>query len=179
MFFSNSILSKINSQPQKATELLFRNYSKKLLSYSKKTWQLNEDTSWELINETCFKVAKNYNQYQFSSEKQLNAFVFRVFINLLKNHFRSQPTREIAFSDFDLERNANSKPQNEVSPKSQKLIEVERQLEQLEGWQRDLLLLRSQGLTYKEISEYLGKSPKNLKVYYGRLIKQLKNNLNS
>jgi DNA-binding NarL/FixJ family response regulator len=56
---------------------------------------------------------------------------------------------------------------------------MENELAKLESWQKDLLLLRAQGLTYKEIANYLKKPTKNLKVYCGKLIHQLKVKLNS
>ena len=66
-------------------------------------------------------------------------------------------------------------PEDETSRlKAPLLVEMENELAKLESWQKDLLLLRAQGLTYKEIANYLKKPTKNLKVYYGKLIHQLK-----
>ena len=43
------------------------------------------------------------------------------------------------------------------------------ELEQLEDWQRMLLLMRSQNIAYSEISKHVGKPETQLKVYYQRL----------
>ena len=46
-------------------------------------------------------------------------------------------------------------------------------LDDLEDWQRILMLMRAQDYSYAEIAKYTQKSEKNLKVYYGRLKKQI------
>jgi RNA polymerase sigma factor (sigma-70 family) len=183
MFLKNSTLNKAKLNPEKVTEILYKAFGKKLFFYAKKTWNLNEDTSWDLINQTCFKVADKFSQLEFKADNQLNSFVFKVFINLLKNHFRNHPINEFAMEDSVIENISNQtkvEPEDESSGlKAPLLVEMENELAKLESWQKDLLLLRAQGLTYKEIANYLKKPTKNLKVYYGRLIHQLKVKLNS
>jgi DNA-directed RNA polymerase specialized sigma24 family protein len=49
----------------------------------------------------------------------------------------------------------------------------------MEEWQRILLLLRGQSMSYSEIAIYVKKPEKQLKVYYSRLKKKLLEDMNA
>ena len=52
-------------------------------------------------------------------------------------------------------------------------------MDKLEEWQRILLLMRGQNMSYKEIIPFVNKPEKQLKVYYARLKKKLLENVNA
>ena len=153
-------------------EELYQRYGKKLYGYAVKSWKLDEDVSWDLVYKTLYKVIDSHKQYQFDHENQFAAFVFRVFINYLRNHYRdnkklSERLHLIRMEDGELEDKAETEetPANDTR-RMQVLKEV---LKDLEDWQRMLLLMRSEGRPYSEIAQYVDKPEEQLKVYYQRL----------
>jgi hypothetical protein len=48
----------------------------------------------------------------------------------------------------------------------------------MEDWERILLLMRGQNIPYSEISKFVHKPEKQLKVYYARLKKKLLEDMN-
>jgi len=158
-----------HSTSKQLHERLFKAFAKQLVGYGIKTWKVEEDLAWELCYQCLDKVVEKQHSLKFSSEKQLQAYVFKVYINCLKNHLRSQQGKPVQ-DDQAVDELADSKKE----PKDSSDVEcLKKLLDQLEGWQRILLLMRAQGFSYREISKYAGKTPQNLKVYYGRLKKEL------
>lgn len=167
---------KVKNSPYKSTsdlkEKLFRAYAKQLFNYALKSWKIDEDEAWQLIYHTLEKVEDKWEELSFQHEKQLKAYLFKTYINLLKNLLQARHQKPaISIDEVELmAEEAQSKP----SEKVQKLSEL---LDELEDWQRILLLLRAQEFSYKEIENYVDKPAKTLKVYYGRLKKQLSEKL--
>lgn len=174
MLFKKHIYKALSKRPQKAYEVLFKAFGKKLFLYAVKNYGVSEDVSWGLIYSTLEKVSKRINEYKFENDNQVNNLIFKAFLNALKNHFRSETNNrkhlEITYSD-ELEK--IEQPVGNNLEASEKVIIVQRALQDFEPWQRDLLLLKAQGLTYKEIEGILQIPSDNLKVYFGRLKKKL------
>jgi DNA-directed RNA polymerase specialized sigma24 family protein len=55
---------------------------------------------------------------------------------------------------------------------------LKNELDKLEEWERILLLMRGQNMPYGEISKYVDKPERQLKVYYARLKKQMTEKIN-
>jgi RNA polymerase sigma-70 factor (ECF subfamily) len=159
--------------------VIYHRYGKKLYSYALHSWKLNEDAAWDLIYKTLYKVADTYGKYTFESEEKFASFIFRIFINYLKNYYRDhKEEKEFAFMTVDAVE-INSKDTNEAekqeSPKMNALNEA---LDTMEDWERMLLLMRSEGRAYSDISQYIDKPESQLKVYYQRLKEKLTKKLN-
>ncbi|PJB14799.1 MAG: hypothetical protein CO118_06675 [Flavobacteriales bacterium CG_4_9_14_3_um_filter_32_8] len=177
--FKKEIFQVIQSNKEKGIELLFELYSQKLNNYAIYNWKVNEDVSWDLIYKTIYKVAETINLYEFENEQKFGSFIFKIFINYLRNHFRDTKTANQGVEEVELSNQIINGYQHEeqaISP-NEKLKSLQLELDLLEDWQRILLLLRSQGMTYKEISRYVDKPEEQLKVYYARLKEQLTNKL--
>lgn len=159
--------------------VVYNRYGKKLYSYAIRTWNVNEDVAWELIYKTLYKVIDSYTNYQFESEEKFASFIFRIFINYLRNHYRDTKGEKVlefnSMDDIDLSSKANVEPETGVSKKMQILNEV---LDKMEDWERMLLLMRSEGRAYSEIAQYIDKPENQLKVYYQRLKETLTKKLN-
>lgn len=156
---------------------LYNDYALKLHRYSKKVYVLNEDDSWNLVYKTIYKIADCGKDYTFDRIEKLNGFIFRTHINFLRNFFRDNKNFENSFNEVDLEENIEENIETQTSSPLRILLDQE--LEQLEGWQRILLLMRAQGASYHSIAEFTGKPEKHLKVYYSRLKKQITEKLNN
>lgn len=159
--------------------VVYNRYGKKLYSYAIKNWNLNEDTAWDLIYKTIYKVADSYSNYTFESEEKFASFIFKIFINYLRNHYRDNKTAKafefIAMDDVDVStKEVTGVPE---SP-NKKLIALNEALEEMQDWERMLLLMRSEGRAYSEIATYVDKPENQLKVYYQRLKEQITKKLN-
>lgn len=168
----------ILKEKEKGISWLFENYGKKLVGYGMNVYKISEDAAWDLAYKSIYRVQEVHTQYTFESEQKFASFIFRVYINYLKNHIRDENTRtqsavfiplEESKRDFASGRSSRSATGN---PQMEKLRE---ELEKLEDWQRILLLMRSQGVAYSEIARYVSKPEDQLKVYFARL----KNSLTS
>ncbi len=158
------------------TELLgeiYNRYGKKLYSYAIRTWNVSEDEAWTLIYKTLYKVIDTLGNYTFETEEKFASFVFRIFINYLRNHYRDTKKEE-GFVTTDLEKvekhAGGTQAESAVNPKLKVLDE---ELDKMEDWQRMLLLLRSEGMAYSQIAKFIDKPENQLKVYYQRLKEQL------
>ena len=65
-----------------------------------------------------------------------------------------------------------------IRVESTKMKALNEVLEELEDWQRMLLLMRSDGQAYSDIAKFIDKPENQLKVYYQRLKEQLAKKLN-
>ena len=159
--------------------VVYDRYGKKLYSYAIKSWNLNEDTAWDLIYKTLYKVLDSYNNYQFESEEKFASFIFKIFINYLRNHYRDHKTERMfeftAMDDVDL---STKKISDASEVASKKLVALNEVLDTMEDWERMLLLMRSEGRAYSEIATYIDKPENQLKVYYQRLKEQVTKKLN-
>ncbi len=168
------------SNREDGIKAMFELYAKKLLAYSTHHWKLEEDASWEMIYKTIYKVADVINEYKFENEEKFASFTFKIFINYLRNHIRDKKTSMHGVVEVDMdEKFIQQHPEIEQKEsKSKSLSILQQELEKLEDWQRVLMLMRSQDVPYAEISKYVNKSEDQLKVYYGRIKKQLTEKLN-
>ncbi len=155
----------------KAISWLFEQYGRKLLGYSKAVYKINEDAGWDLVYKTIYKVQEVYSRYQFENEQKFASFIFRMFINFLKNHIRDENTRHQGATFIPLdETRRNFVAVNSGSGIANPMLSrLRAELDKLEDWQRILLLMRSQEVAYSEIARYVNKPEEQLKVYYSRL----------
>ena len=160
--------------------ILYNRYGKKLYSYAIHTWNVNEDVAWELIYKTLYKVIDSYTNYQFQSEEKFASFIFKIFINYLRNHYRDNKADNVfeysAMDDVDL--STKEIKEGEELNTNKKLIALNEVLDKMEDWERMLLLMRSEGRAYSEIAQYIDKPENQLKVYYQRLKEQIQKKLN-
>ncbi len=159
---------------------LYNRYGRKLYSYAARTWQLNEDEAWDLVYKTLYKVIDTYRKYTFESEEKFASFVFRVFINYLRNHYRDtkKHARESRDNSLDIDLLKDKGDDMNEEGQSVKMKLLREELDGMEDWQRILLLMRSDGRPYSEIAAYVEKPEEQLKVYYQRLKKKLTDRIN-
>lgn len=192
----------IRHSRESGVELLYERYGKKLYSYALTSWKVDEDTAWELVYETLYKMVSKIDEYEFETEKKFGSFLFTIFCNNLRRHYRDTRKREerLSFENFneslfDESRGSASlgterrvqdritemsiKEFSEGTAKNSELMELlEDCLEKLQDWERILLLLRSQDMPYSEIAKYMHKPADQLKVYHQRARKKLKQMMN-
>lgn len=172
---------------------MYERYGRKLYNYGMANWKLTEDEAWELVYQTLYKVVETIDRYEFDSEAKFGAFLFKIFINYLRNHYRDTKRikdqldfvnfNESQYDDYEnssgIDREvkkrvaeqsmAEEKQQDQPEEQSIPMTLLRAELDQLEDWQRMLLLMRSQNMPYTEIAKHVNKPETQLKVYYQRL----------
>lgn len=167
-------IKDILADKTRGTEWLYQQFGRKLVGYAINTYHINEDAGWDLAYKAIYKVMDVGQNYAFEDEKKIGSFIFKVFINYLKNHIRDERTRTnsaVFISLDETRKDFVQKPDRQVqNPKMQILNE---ELAKFEDWQRMLLLMRSQDMSYAEIATFVNKPEDQLKVYYQRLKNKL------
>jgi RNA polymerase sigma factor (sigma-70 family) len=168
----------IRKKDKLAPGVLYERYGRKLSGYAQKAWKLDEDAAWDLAYKTLEKVIKSAGQYTFESEQRFSSFVYKVFINYLRNHYRDTKTNPefVELNDRIHAGSADAEKEQNCDPRLNLLNE---ELDKLESWQRILLLMRSQDMPYAAIAKFVDKPEEQLKVYYQRLKKQLTDSMNA
>lgn len=161
----------ITDKDASAVKVLYEKYARKLAGFAVHKWRVDEDAAWDLVYKTLFKVMESAGTYEFANEGKFSGFIFTIFINHLRNHYRDSKKLP-QFTDEFNEQVIGNKEANESEP-SQAVQLLSEELDKLEDWERILLLMRSQDVAYSEIAKLTGKTEDNLKVYYGRLKKKL------
>ncbi len=179
----NEIYKTIARKDKESIALLYERYGKKLFGYAVHSWKLSEDEAWELIYKTLYKVLDTTANYSFESEKNYSSFIFKVFVNYLRQYYRDNKKEKESLNIVNTaDANENySEPQvAEESPEinSLKMVLLKEELEKLEDWERMLLLLRSQDMPYSEIAKFVKRPEDQLKVYYSRLKAALTKRMN-
>ncbi|HEU4718772.1 MAG TPA: sigma-70 family RNA polymerase sigma factor [Bacteroidia bacterium] len=166
---------------KESVSLLYERYGKKLFAYAVHSWKTTEDESWELVYKTLYRVMETAGKYSFDSEKNFSSFVFKVFVNFLRQHYRDvkRKNEHLGFVEMnDSVLQQNSAPEKEDAPETENMARLKTELEKLEDWERMLLLLRSQDMPYADIAKYVDRPEEHLKVYYQRLKASLAKKLN-
>jgi DNA-directed RNA polymerase specialized sigma24 family protein len=163
---------------RKLVEFYYGLFAKKLFMHTLRYYSISEDDATDLVYKTVYKMAEVHDRYQFKSEKKRNAFVFKTHVNFLRNFFRDNRTFENRNYPADLDRQNLKADQPDSDPKSIALILLEKELDELQEWERILLLMRGQEMSYSSIVPFVDKPEKQLKVYYARLKKQLHKKVN-
>jgi RNA polymerase sigma factor (sigma-70 family) len=169
----------IRKKKKKGLELFYQRYGKKLLAYAVQRWDTDEDTAWEFVYLTFDKIAKNIKKTSFASEEKFASYVLVTFLNLLRNHFRDTSKQVRLVPEDHIERFENVVEEEEAELESVDMTLLKAELEKLEDWERMLLLMRAQKMSYPEISKFVNKPTDQLRVYYQRLKKKVMQNINA
>src|SRR5688572_27957858 len=92
LYTDTSLLLKKNKD--EGISVLYNRYGKKLYTYAIRNWNLDEDQSWDIVYRTIYQVVNTIDKYEFENENKLSAFVFKIFINYLRNHYRDEKRRK-------------------------------------------------------------------------------------
>jgi RNA polymerase sigma factor (sigma-70 family) len=165
-----STIKEILNNRNQGLKWLYEKFGRKLLGYSISVYKIEEDAGWDLVYKTLYRILDVVNDYEFENEQKLGSFIFKVFINYLKNHIRDEKTRTQGAQFISLEESRTDfSAKGEKQSLNPHMSSLKEELDKLEDWQRILLLMRSQDMSYAEIAKYVDKPETQLKVYYQRL----------
>lgn len=196
------ILELIISKEKKGLEELYYNYGKKLYSFAIKRWNFSEDEAWQIIYKTFDTLIDKLSGYTFESQKHFDNFIYKVFINFLREFYRKKmaTNQEIEFVNFSDMKNdyldsiLRDGSEEDIDLKIDKEVFFKYYIEEkidnpyitylgkalnmLTNDEKDLLLLKAQNYSYTEIASLMGSEEKNLKVTHFRARKKLINIIN-
>jgi len=175
-FTVNEYQQEVNSN--KLLTELYNLYSSKLFLYTRKNYGIGEDDAWTIVYKTIYKIADVHHKYIFENQQKESAFVFKTHINFLRNYFRDNKSFEGRNFEIDLNDTFIQEEKETGETESLHLKLLQTQLDQLEEWERILLLMRGQDMPYCEIAKFINKPERHLKVYYARLKKGLLERIN-
>lgn len=165
----------INRSDKSGVGLLYERYGKRLYGYALSAWKLSEDEAWDMIYKTLYKVVESTGSYTFESEEKYGSFIFKVFINYLRTHYRDKKAKPDLLQFDDAHAEVTEPPQE---TETAQMVLLKQELDKFEDWERMLLLMRSQDMPYAEIAVYVNKPAEQLKVYYQRLKATLMKRMN-
>lgn len=164
-------------------------------------WKLNEDDAWDIVYQTLYKAIDKADSYEFTSEKRFSSFLFVMFCNYLTNMYNKKKRIKeqlelVSFNEmlFDesgenpalrTEREVQKRiikssmeEQEESKSESVMLRFMKEILDEMEPWERILLIQRSHNTPYKKIADFIEKPVSQLKVYHQRLRAKLVTQIN-
>lgn len=170
-----------NLSDREIAEYLYKAYGVNLVRYAIKSWQQDEDDAWEILYDTLYGFINSYSTQTFDSEKQVGALVWKIFRNKLRDKLR-QEKRQGNFSINGLDSLEavlleSSTARDESTDENPILSELDSVLEDLNDWERQLLLCRANDFPYRVIEELTGRKRDFLKVHYQRLKKRISEKL--
>lgn len=188
-----TILQFINDKAPEGLELLYEKYGRPFHKYALDRWNIGEEEAWEIVYKTLETLVLKLPKYEFENQVKFDGFLFKVFINFLRQQhreMRSKKLPQLEFFDLDKEFVVPSYVQEALTKRAfadyydSEVLEnpqlrlLKASLKQLTQGDRDLLLLRAQNYSYDEIATLLGIENKQLKVKYHRAKEKLINLLN-
>ncbi len=191
----------IQDKPNDGVRVLYERYGKKFFNYAMKSWNLSDDEAWDIVYQTLYKIMNSISKYSFENEAKFRSFIFVLFCNGVNNYynkkkrirerFQTIPFNELLFDESGENPNLRTErlvqkqiteqqnTDDEDDSESTMTILLREVLDEMEPWERILLIQRSHGTPYKQISEYIDKPENQLKVYHQRLRKKLIDLLNN
>ncbi len=162
------LATQLKKKDKAAIALIYNVYGKKLYGYAVSKWHLNEDEAWDLIYKTLYKIISVIDQYTFENDSKLNGFIYKTFINNLRNHYHTSKKNAGLTVELNEKHGSISETVETEKPLSAHMKCLKLVLAQFEDWKRVLMLMKAQNFSYEEISTYINKPADQLKVYYMR-----------
>lgn len=134
---------------------------------------LHKETAEDLTSETFLKSMKNIKKFDVS--RQFSSWLYKIAQNTVIDYYRTSKKTENIDDVWDIkdEEDFIEKLDNKLSFKK-----IKKHLSGLPSMQRDIIIMRVwQDMTYKEISEIIGKTEENCKVIFSRTIAKLRQSI--
>jgi RNA polymerase sigma-70 factor (ECF subfamily) len=188
------LIEHINAKDQESVKALYVEYGERLYSFAVDKWNFTEDEAWDIIYQTLYSIFQKGDNYEIESKKHFENFLYKVFKNNLRQAYRKKRRDEgnltflalnentIEASSMDGNFHSTIERMDTVSanqyyegnlPSEDVTTPIRVALKKLNKNDRDLLLLRSQNFSYKEIANLMKIEDDQLKVKYYRAKKKL------
>ena len=131
----------------------------------------HKETAEDLTSITFTKAYQKIGSFS-GSKGNFGSWLYRIARNTVIDHYRTHKSTSDILEAYDLSDRTNIEIDFDVQDKLRK---VQQYLSGLNPEQRELVIMRVwDGLSYKEISEIMGKSEDALKVSFSRIMAKMK-----
>ena len=166
----NEIIHRIQSGDTHAFGVLYDAYIKdiyRFIYYKTHQKEVAEDLTSEVFTKAFEKLSS------FSTDKgSFRPWLYQIARNKVIDHYRTRKSSENIEDAWDIASNENQERDLEAKQMADQLQEF---LHLLTSDQRDIIVMRLwQDMSYKEISEVLGKTETNCRVSYARGVEKLR-----
>ena len=134
----------------------------------------HRENAEDLTSLTFHKALENINKFK-ADQGLFSAWLYKIARNNVIDHYRSSPENQNLETSFNIYQEENIE---EAMDKNQQLEQIREKLDLLSPEQKEIVILRVWNeLSYKEISQTIGKSEASCKMTFSRALKQLKSSL--
>lgn len=130
----------------------------------------HKETAEDLTSQTFFKALEHIQD--FDPERNFSAWLYRIARNVVIDYYRKKRPSMVIDDEWDIKDDHDFQ---EELDRTHSLRELKSYIERLPSIQRDIIVLRVwEDMSYKQISEIVGKSESNCKVIFSRAVNSLK-----
>lgn len=110
------ILEHIVNKDKKGLEALYVRYGKRYYQFAVNQWHLTEDDAWKVVYQTLETLILKLPNYTIESEEHFDNLIFKIFVNFLRQFFRSHRTHQydIVYVDFNMQESAGNETDEET-----------------------------------------------------------------
>ncbi len=145
----SELIEQYRSGSEKAFDVLYQRYRKPLYSYLNRLAAGQPHLADDIYQQTWIRILDRLDHY--SDRRKFLAWACKIAHNLLMDHFRQETRREVVNSEL-----GNAGAPAALPAKGVEIDELRRALDyavaELPLAQREVFLLRQQGLAFKEIA---------------------------
>ena len=161
--------SRVSARASEPTTL-FHELRKPLLRYLA-CLGLSADDAQDVLQDAFLSLHQHLEAG--GSKENIRSWLFRVAHNQARNRQKAYERRFSAPLDQGIQRVSHESTPEQVVLKKEKFRRLERAMQSLTDSERECLLLRAQGLRYREIGEVLGMATSTVAETVDRAIKKL------
>lgn len=134
----------------------------------------HRETAEDITSLTFHKALQNLKKFN-PDQGLFSAWLYKIARNSVIDYYRSKKEIQDINTAYELHHEENYE---ESMTKNEQLAKIKEKLSLLSEDQREIIIMRVWNeMSYKEISQSLGKSEANCKMIFSRSIKQLKHSL--
>ena len=168
------LVELLKMEDQRAQTKFFNRYYNKLKGYIRsKTQKFNEDDIDMIVSQSLIKALNSIDDYR--GDTNLDAWIITITRNTMLDAVRAKESGKIKSTNyFDPTIISQSNRQQDTIPVNDVKKIFENFLETLNKREKEIMILRSQGASIKEMANNVGTTEGNVKWYVSNLMKRFK-----
>lgn len=168
------LVELLKMEDQRAQTKFFNRYYNKLKGYIRsKTQKFNEDDIDMIVSQSLIKALNSIDDYR--GDTNLDAWIITITRNAMLDAVRAKESGKIKSTKyFDPTIISQSNRQQDTIPVNDVKKIFENFLETLNKREKEIMILRSQGASIKEMANNVGTTEGNVKWYVSNLMKRFK-----
>lgn len=168
------LVELLKMEDQRAQTKFFNRYYNRLKGYIRsKSQKFDEDDIDTIVSQSLIKALNSIDDYR--GDTNLDAWIITITRNTMLDAVRAKESKKIKSTKyFDLTIISQSNRQQDTIPVNDVKKIFENFLETLNKREKEIMILRSQGASIKEMANSVGTTEGNVKWYVSNLMKRFK-----